>query len=93
MDTFPKYQNVFKTNLMTALKTDYDTADAASNAANKVAAYTNWARKIDASATACRLYEGSFDWTASTGLGTFNARGQSNSKPNAHWLWYFTDKI
>jgi len=88
MNSFTKYQNVVRTNLMAGLKTDYD---AAGDGAAKVAAYTKWARKVDSTFVACMLYNDTFTYAGT--LGTVTARSQTNSKYNAHWFYYWTTKI
>lgn len=95
VDTFTEYQDVIRTDLIGALKTDYD---AANSNTNRVAAYTKWARKLDATWVACKLYETSFDWNGGTlgtngYLGRVNARQESSSKTGAHWFYYWTNKI
>lgn len=87
MDTFDKYQNTIKTELMGPLLTQYT---AAGDDTARVKAYSVFRRKVDSLFIACKLFELNISGAGTAGLGSMNFRATSNSKTNAYWFYQWS---
>lgn len=92
MDTFAKYQNVVKANLMDKLSSYSSGGTAAAN----VAVYDTWARRVDESYIACRLlgssignFSGPFSHSV-THYGSWDSNATAGGTKYGKWFYQWT---